>query len=185
MKKTINCLLIIVAVSCLFLLNSCSTTAVIARNTVDVASLEEINLERKDYEIIETISVSATIIYNAKKRRSVGLNNEFVVRYKPTKGMNVLESGMLRFGYLSQDVISNTGVKKGPFSKAKYVAYIPEDPEILARRWATYKLIEEAKAKGADALIVPVRSTDIKSGGKKTSIIKTTVSAKAVRIYND
>ncbi len=184
MKKPIYLILIIASSCCLFL-NSCSTTAVIARNTVDVATLEEINLERKDYEVIETITVSSTVTYNAKKRRSTAENNEFVVKYKKFKGMNTLESGMLRFGYLSQDVITNTRVLKKLFSNTKYVAYIPGDPEILARRWATYKLITEAKAKGADALIVPVRSTDIKAGGKKISIIKTNVSAKAIRIFNE
>lgn len=184
MKKLAFLSLILVSSCCLFL-NSCSTTAVIARNTVDVATLEELNLERKDYEVIETITVTAKVNYHAKQRRSIAENNEFVVKYKKMKGMNILESGMLRFGYLSQDVISNTRIQKRGFSRAKYTAYIPEDPEVLARRWATYKLISEAKAKGADALIVPVRSTDIQSGGKNISIIKTTVSAKAVRIFND
>lgn len=184
MKKSVYLILILAVSSCLFL-NSCSTTAVIARSTVDVATLEELNLERNNYEVIETITVSATVTYDAKKRKSTAENYEFVVKYNKLTGMNVLESGMLRFGYLSQDVLSDTQVRKGLFAKARYTANIPEDPEVLARRWATYKLIAEAKAKGADALIVPVRSTDIKSGGKKISVIKTTVSAKAVRIFND
>lgn len=166
--------------------NSCApTAAVVARNTVDVASLEELNLERDDYEIIDVITASATVNFNAKKMRSTGENYEFVLQYKNFKGINVLESGMLRFGYLSQDVISNTNVEKRLLRKGKYVSIIPVDPEILARRWATYRLIAEAKAKGADALIVPVRSTDISSGGKKISIIKTTVTAKAVRLINN
>lgn len=184
MRKTIFGLLIL-AVCSSMVLNSCSTTAVIARNTVDVATLEEINLERQDYEIIETITASATVTYNAKKRRAIGEDNTFVVKYKKFQGRNVLEDGMLRFGYFAQDVVSSTNIKKGLFSKAKYEAYIPEDPEVLARRWATYKLITEAKAKGADALIVPVRSSDIKAAGKKISIVKTTVSAKAVRLINN
>lgn len=184
MRRTLLPIILIGAAG-LMMLNSCSSTAVIARNTVDVATLEEINLERKDYEVIETITVSVTVVYNAKTRTSTGEDNAFEVKYKRFKGQNVLEYGMLRFGYFSQDVITNTSVKKGMFSRAQYVAYIPEDPEILARRWATYKLIAEAKAKGADALIVPVRSSDIQASGKNTSIVKTTVSAKAVRIFNN
>ena len=184
MRKSICGLLVLAAVAIMFL-NSCSTTAVIARNTVDVATLEEINLEREDYEIIETITTSATVTYDAKNRRATGEDNAFTVKYKVAKGKNVLESGMLRFGYFAQDVVTATNIKKGLFSRAKYEAYIPEDPEVLARRWATYKLITEAKAKGADALIVPVRSSDIKAAGKKVSIVKTTVSAKAVRLINN
>ncbi len=184
MNKLVFLSLIFVFSCCLFL-NSCSTAAVIARNTVDIATLEELNLERKDYEVIETITVTAKVNYNARQRRTVAENNAFTVKYKKMKGMNVLESGMLRFGYLSQDVISNTKIQKRGFIRTKYTAYIPGDPEVLARRWATYKLIAEAKAKGADALIVPVRSSDIQSGGRNISIIKTTVSAKAVRIFND
>ena len=48
--------------------HSCApTTDVIARNTVDVATLEELNLDREDYEIIDVISASATVTFNAKK----------------------------------------------------------------------------------------------------------------------
>ena len=166
--------------------HSCApTTDVIARNTVDVATLEELNLERDDYEIIDVISATATVTFNAKKMRSIGENNEFSLKYKKWRGLNILEYGMLRFGYLSQDVISSTNVEKRMFRKARYVTQIPVDPEIIARRWATYRLIAEAKAKGADALIVPVRSSNISSGGKHLSIVKTTVTAKAVRLINN
>jgi uncharacterized protein YbjQ (UPF0145 family) len=184
MRKPVLWLLLLAAVCCSFL-NSCSSSAVIARNTVDVATLEEINLERDDYEIIETITASATVTYNAKKRRTMGEDDAFSIKYKRFKGKNILEYGMLRFGYFAQDVVAAASIQKRLFSRANYEAYIPEDPEVLARRWATYKLITEAKAKGADALIVPVRSSDIKSAGKKVSVVKTTVSAKAVRLFNN
>ena len=187
MKRKASFFILMAGIGLSLFLNSCApTTAVVARNTIDIASLEEINLERKDYEIIDVITAEATVTFNAKKRRIYGKNNEFILRFKRMKGYNKLEFGMLRFGYLAQDVISSDRVDKGGIlRKAKYLTYIPADPEIIARRWATYRLIAEAKALGADALIVPVRSSDISSGGKHISIVKTTVTAKAVRLFNN
>mgnify|MGYP001828360352 CR=1 FL=1 len=178
MKQKFLIIPILAGAVLMLLMNSCSpSTAVIARNTVDVATLEDINLERNNYEIIDVITASATVTFNAKKKRSYGENNAFVLKYKKLKGTNELESGMLRFGYFAQDVKAASAIQRGLFRKTSYESYIPVDPEILARRWATYKLILEAKALGADALIVPVRSSDIASGGKNVTIVKTTVTA--------
>lgn len=187
MKRNYLFILPIAVLGMTLFVNSCSpSTSIIARNTTDIATLEEMNLIRDDYEIIDVITANATVTFDAKKRKTYGENNEFVLRYRKLKGTNELESGMLRFGYFYQDVISNTTVEKGGlFRRAKYRSKLPVDPETIARRWATYRLIAEAKAMGADALIVPVRSSDISSGGKDISIVKTTVTAKAVRLYNN
>jgi len=178
--------LLSLVLSMVVLLSSCAVKPiVVARNTVDIVTLDQINLERDDYEIIDVITTSATVTFNAKKMTSTGENDEFVIKRKKRKGINELQSGILKFGYLSQDVVSNTQIKKGMFGKPVYTSDLPLDPETLARLLATYRLIAEAKAKGADALIVPVRSSDIKAGGKGISIVKTTVSAKAIRLKNN
>jgi uncharacterized protein YbjQ (UPF0145 family) len=94
---------------------------------------------------------------------------------------------VVKFGYLAGDVGKTTTVQKGFFGKkaAGLVSYIPTDPEVVARQLAVYRIITEAKAIGADALIEPIISSDVASVGKRTNVIKTTVSAKAVVIKTD
>ena len=108
MKKKYFLILLITGIGITMFFNSCAPTpAIIARNTVDVASLEEINLERKDYEIIDVITASATVTFDARNMRSTGENHEFVLQFNKFKGTNELLSGMLHFGYFSQYVVSN------------------------------------------------------------------------------
>jgi len=165
-------------------LNSCMGPQMVGRSTINTVNWVELNLARSNYEVLNTLTATATVTYDAsnrKKPKIIGENNEFQIVMKPWGP--VIDFGVLKLGYLTGDIGKTTVVKKGLGKKSSGVlTYIPSDPEVVARELAAYRIITEAKAKGADALIEPIISSDVASVGKRVSVIKTTVSAKAVVI---
>ncbi len=187
MKKTLKFLLL--ATLPFFLLN-CQTTQdfVVGRSTMNPVFFEQLELEREDYEILKTVTATATV--NVEEKMSglivVEENDEFELKIS---GSNVdLESGVLKFGYLTNDigrtstVTSKTGLMG---NKQTVVTYVPKDPESIARRLAKYRLINEAKAMGGDGVIEPVISSDIAKVNKDNTVIKTTIAAKVIVLKTD
>jgi hypothetical protein len=176
--------LIILAVA--GLTTSCLGPQMVGRNTINTVIWGELALERTDYEVLARITATSTVTYDASKMRKpkiIGENNEFLIVVKPFGP--VIDFGIVKFGYLTGDIGTTTAVQKGLFKKAGVVSFIPTDPEVVARQLAVYRIITEAKAIGADALIEPIISSDVASIGRRTNVIKTTVSAKAVAIKID
>jgi uncharacterized protein YbjQ (UPF0145 family) len=165
-------------------MSSCIGPQMVGRSTINTVNWVELNLARSNYEVLNRVTATATVTYDAsnrKKPKIIGENNEFQVVVKPFGP--VIEFGVVKLGYLTGDIGRTSEVKKGFGRKSgPVVTYVPSDPEIVARQLAAYRIITEAKALGADALIEPIISSDVASVGKKVSVIKTTISAKAVVI---
>lgn len=157
-----------------FLATSCANRDLVipkAVNTVNSVRLAELNLERGDYEILNTVSADATITYTENSdgsiRKIVGENNEFSLLYsKGKKGLSCRYSGVLKFGYLNND-----------YDIQSDILY----PEDVARRLAIYRIINQVKQYGADGVIEPVISTNVDQMGKSI-VYKTTVTAKLIKI---
>lgn len=156
-------------------LSSCGVQSVIipkATNTVSTASFKDLNLERADYEILNTITAEAVIISDEKGSKKKGLNltlteenDEFQLKFYDDK---IEHRGIVRLGYLANDY-----------------TYDPSDlqnAESLARRLAIYRLINIAQQNGADGIIEPTVSTAVEQIGNKTIRLKTTAVAKIIKL---
>ncbi len=158
---------------------SCATNNVIvpkAVNTVDAVSLKELNLTKGDYQILNTVTAEATITYlennNGQTQKIIGENNEFTLVYQTTKhGRTCFHSGIVKLGYLSNDYDLNSSV-------------FELTPEVVARRLAIYRLINQVMQYGADGAIEPVISTSVEQKGKNI-IYRTAVRAKLVKLNTD
>ncbi len=166
-----------------------------ASNTINTVRFDELNLDKKDYTILKNVTADATFIYDEVGENLISIteqNGEFSVSFAATdpnlknpqnnkkaktsqpnnvkKEWHLLNfSGIAYFGYLSNDY--------GDMS-------VNKDPEYYSRRFAFYRLINQCKAIGGDALIEPVVSTIVQQQGT-TLIFKTTVTAKVVIIKTD
>lgn len=181
MKKSI----ITLSVFCALALSSCKLMVIPkAINTVNSVSLAEMNLERKDYSVLKTISADAVVTYKQNGNRKItvqeaGGDFKFIYKYhKPfaRRGYWSLDqfSGVARLGYLDNDYL-------------KYDTYVADEikPEFMARCIATYRLINACKIAGGDGLIEPIISTSIEQSGIRTVTYKTTVSAKIIKLKTD
>jgi hypothetical protein len=167
-------------------MTSCFGPQMVGRSTINTVYWPELSLERKDYTVLQRVTATATVTYDAtsmRKQKIIGENNEFLIVIKPLR--TIIDFGVVKFGYPTGDVGKTTVVQKGPFKKVGLTPIVPTDPETVARQLAMYRLINEAKAIGADALIEPIISSDVASISRKSNVIKTTVSAKAVIIKPD
>ncbi|MBQ7209948.1 MAG: hypothetical protein IJS05_03530 [Paludibacteraceae bacterium] len=158
-------------------LASCSMQATIvpqAINTVNSVSLEELNLQRKDYTILNTTTVESTIIYHEsfKNVTITEANDEFSLTFTLAKdGKFYLTAfrGIAKFGFLKNDYGETL---------------IARAPEYIARNLAIYRLINACKANGADGVIEPVISTNVEQS-RRGIVFKTTASAKLLKLKPD
>lgn len=182
MKKAIFCIITCVFFAMVML--SCRNLSVIpqALNTINSVSLSELNLERSDYIILNTLSAEATIIahYHNDMVEVEDPNGEFSIKWHWNKKAGLSGeweaqsiNGIVRLGYLSNDY-ENDLFNVGPY------------PHWMVRRMAIYKLINAAKVAGADGIIEPIISTNVEGGRNKNNIIlKTTVSGKIIKLKPD
>lgn len=176
LKKIIY--LVLVAIPAL-MFYSCSSVTIVpqATNTIAPISFENLNLERNDYTILNTITAEATIKATFKKLeiKVEDVNGGFSMTWIniPKKGWIVDDvDGVLDLGYLSNDY-DHEMFEIGPY------------PHWVVRRLAIYRLINAAKLSGADGVIEPLISTNVEEAGRREIIYKTTVTAKAVKIKPD
>lgn len=172
---------ILLIVSSIICLTSCFSTKhslVVPRavNTVNSVGLKELNLERGDYKILNTVTASATITYTENKSGTeysiAGENNEFMLlyRFNEKKGWECRYSGIVKLGFLSNDYqVGDIGILQ---------------PEEVARRLAIYRLVNQVHMDGGDGVIEPIISTNVAQRGKNV-IYKATVSAKIVKLNSD
>lgn len=161
-------------------LSSCSTSQQSyvpkAINTISPVSFADLNLQRGDYEVLNTITATGTVYY----KRTFGSiqiteeNDEFAVTYtynsKSGKWYLSNVKNIVRFGFLAND-----------YGSTAIVNYSADE---LVRSLATYRLINEAQMLGADGVIEPVISTNTEQVGRDL-VFKTTVSAKAIKLKTD
>lgn len=183
--KKINLILALCLAS---LLTSCGSNNMLvipkAVNTVNAVSLDELNLTRADYQIINTVSADATIVYSEAYNGSLRKiecpeeDFELIYRLNPKTGWQCEYVGIVKLGYLAND------------------HRLPSDmimnPEEVVRRLAIYRLINLAKLEGADGVIEPIVSTNIDNGDSdkkskkiKDVVFKTTVSAKLIKLKSN
>lgn len=182
MKKSF----IALCVFCALALSSCKLQIIPkAINTVNAVNLSEMNLERKDYKVLNTISAEAVVTYKQNGSRKITVQEssgefKFIYKYHGSlfgrKGYWSLKtfSGVARLGYLDNDYMG-------------YDTYVADDikPEFMARAIATYRLINACKVAGGDGLIEPIISTNVEQTGSRTVTYKTTVSAKVIKLKTD
>lgn len=145
-----------------------------AINTVNAVSLDELNLVRSDYKILNTVTADALVYYSTSADGKIVTiqcpEDNFALKYiKTKKGWNSEFKGVAKMGYLANDYMD---------SNSEMVS-----PEDVARRLAIYKLINEVKLSGADGVIEPIISTNVESGKNAREIVfKTSVSAKIIKL---
>ncbi|MBQ7856878.1 MAG: hypothetical protein IJ348_07200 [Alistipes sp.] len=139
-------------------------------------SLSELNLDRNDYQVLNTVTAEATISYTENAggtNRVIKCDDEdFALQYLQSKeGWICRYRGIVKLGYLAND-----------YSVAKDILH----PEEVARRLAIYRIINMVQQEGADGVIEPIVSTNVDNGlGKNEVIFKTTVRAKLVKLKTD
>lgn len=152
----------------------------IAINTVNSVNLRELNLTHgADYTILNSVTAEATVIYTTRQKGKEVLikeeNGEFEILWKyDEKSGKMLRKdfeGIARFGFLSNDY--------------DHIHMNAAAPEYIARNLAVYRLINQAKVRGADGVVEPVISTNAESTEKNVVVFKTTVSAKLMKLNTD
>ncbi|MBQ6070337.1 MAG: hypothetical protein IJK85_01140 [Bacteroidales bacterium] len=169
MKKIFLSVIILASV---ILLSSCYSSNFLpqATNSAGSVAFGELNLNRNEYLVFKTISESATVIYNVKDNEVKEKNNEFSYEFGYDKtGKVVLNDvdGVIRLGSLS-NMASNY--------------YDPTNVGDITRRLAIFRLNNSAKEAGADYIIEPIVSMDIKETGRNEVTFTATATAKLVRI---
>ena len=150
-----------------------------AVNTINSVSLHALNLTHgTDYTIVNTVTAEATVLYKEQKKGSVITikeeNNEFQITYEydseQEKWYRTDFEGIARFGFFSNDDYRQN--------------YSMLSPEYVVRNLAIYRIINQAKVRGADGIIEPVISTNVEQQGKDI-VFKTTATAKLIKLKSD
>lgn len=182
MKKTLS--FIVVAVVFTVFLSSCGSSkqalSVVpqATNTVATIGFDDLNLQRKDYKVLNTITAEATLYahFTNDEIKVTDPDGGFSLKWlRNEQGQWEAKEidGILRMGYLSNDYSDE-------------LFNVPPYPHWIVRGMATYRIINAAKIAGGDGVIEPVISTNVEQGKTRRDIIyKTTVSAKLIKIEPD
>lgn len=176
MKKTILFSLVV-----MIALSSCKTNFSIvpkAVNTINAVSLNELNLEHKDYKILKNVSGDAVVIYHQKNDKSFTIkeqNGEFELNYEQDKFGNwkvASFKGIARYGFLSNDY-------------GKVMSVNDMNLEYVARNVAIYRLINACKIAGGDGVIEPTISMSVGEGGRKEIVLSVNATAKVIKLNTD
>lgn len=175
MKKIIP-----VVITAIFLV-SCKTSEFIpqAVNTINSVALGDLNLERKDYEVLNTLTAEASITYveNYTGDRIVikETGDEFTLAWVKDRktGWSCRVQGVPKFGYLSNDYYGMHRALDGPH------------PEDVVRQLAIYRIISMGQQQGADGFVEPTVSTNVMPAGNRSAVLKTIVTAKIVKLKVD
>lgn len=135
--------------------------------------IEELNLTKDAYQIINTETAEAVIIYEKGRGGDFKIteqNNEFSLdfdRDDETQTFEIDYSGVVKCGYLS--------------ANDRGIDYSDPHPADFAKGLAAYRLINSVQEQGADGIIEPIVTMKVGQDGKKI-IFTTTISAKLVKI---
>lgn len=162
----------VVILSSVIILSSCYSSHFLpqATNSAGSVAFGELNLNRSEYLVYNTITETASVVYDVDDNKVREINNEFSYEFEYDKtGKLVLDDveGVLRLGSLS-NAASNT--------------YDPTNVGDITRRLAIFRLNNSAKEAGADYIIEPIVSMDIKQSGRHEITYTATASAKLVKI---
>lgn len=169
MKKVF---LSVIILGSIILLSSCYSSHFLpqATNSAGSVAFGELNLNRSEYLVYNTITETASVVYDVDDNKVREINNEFSYEFGYDKTGNIVlddVEGVLRLGSLS-NAASNT--------------YNPTNVGDITRRLAIFRLNNSAKEAGADYIIEPIVSMDIKQSGKREITYTATATAKLVKI---
>lgn len=172
-----------VALVCAFSLASCGVRLIPESvNTINRAQLSDLNLERKDYEVLNTLTADATVVcrdISAKKREISDMNGEFSVKWKKMiKG--VFRKSPIWICKDFQGILRTGALYDLPANTANHA-----DPLDMAQRLALYRLINQAQQEGADAILEPAYTIALEQTGRRQVVYKATVTAKIIKIKTD
>lgn len=174
MKKGITKL--VLAIACVAMLSACSSKKSVvipcAISTMGTASLEDLNLQPGDYQVINTVEAEATIgnkINKSGNELSIfDVDHTFQLNYKKDGIIwNCKFNGVVRAGYVGE-VFGTTNIDA-------------EHPEEIAFRLAIYRLINQAKLAGGDGILTPTVQTEVEQDGN-VIYFRTRASAKAIKV---
>ncbi len=141
-----------------------------ASNSINTASLDVLNLERKDYEILNTVTAEASVVFRQHSNGYELTIPDDDFSYKCSIG-----KGGLNYKY--------TGIfKAGNLSGTAYPSTTLINAETASKELALYRIINISKQEGADAVIAPTITMNIEQISKKEIVYKTTVTAKLVKL---
>lgn len=156
------------------ILTSCRSSLFLpqAVNTINTAPLDALNLQRNDYEILNTITSEAMVVFKYTPWGDFSItcpDDNFKISYKKGKhGWECSYDGVLRLGFFTND----------------YMHLMPDEiagPDYIVRGIALYRAVNEAQQHGADAVIEPTIATNIEETGNREYLLKTTVTAKLIK----
>ncbi len=160
------------------ILTSCGGTKTLiiphAVSSADAISLKDLNLERNDYEILSTVSESATVtcIYKSKEINISGDGFMYHFKFDEKTGWRLDSySGAAVLGYFVSDM-------------TQQMSNIP-NPEEFSRRVAAARLINVVKDYDADGIIEPITTTMANQEMKNIVTFTTKISAKLVKIKSN
>lgn len=162
----------------MLMLASCSGTRNLvvphAVSTADAIPATALNLKKGDYDILNTISESASVTakYSGKSLKVTSGDGDFsyFFAYNAKSGWSLKSfSGSANFGYLLNE---NSCMDEMP------------QAEEFARRVAIAKLIEQVKDYGADGVLEPIVTTRVSNAGHNTIEYQATATAKIVKIHS-
>lgn len=149
-----------------------------AINTIGTVPVEALNLQRKDYQVLNTITAESTVEYSYNYYGDEFTvkcpDDDFEITYKKSKkrGWEAKYDGVLRLGFFSND----------------YMHLLPHEmvtPDYVVRGLALYRAVNNVQQYGADAVIEPTIATNIEKAGVRRYIFKSTVTAKLIKFNTD
>ena len=173
-KKILSTCVVVMA---LLTLSSCGgqKNLVIPRavSTAEAIPAAALNLQKGDYEILKTVTESAsiTVTYSSNLLKIVSSDGDFSYSFKfnPKMGWSLAKfDGTATFGYLLPDSHSTVDFP---------------DAEEFARRVAISRLIDQIKDYGADAALEPIVTTRISNVSRNVVEYQANASAKIVKIH--
>lgn len=167
-----------VAILVAFALQSCGSSRkylVVPHSvsTASAASIYDLGLKPGDYEVLKTISETASVIceYRNDEIKIMSGEGEFSYTFKldPKSGWSLKNfSGAASLGYFTSDYDAKP-------------TEVP-NPEEFARRVAMSRIINMARDYSADAVVEPVCVSRTSNAGKQKVEYSSTVSAKLIQI---
>ncbi len=143
-----------------------------AVSTAAAVSVSDLNLKEGQFEILNTITETASITceYLGNEIRIIGDDFSYRFHFAPKSGWSLVRfSGAASLGYFADDVTPDQG------------GDIPR-PEEFARRVAMARIIAAAADYGADGIIEPITYTTSSNSGRNAVEFTSTVRAKLISI---
>lgn len=144
-----------------------------AMSTADAVTLSALNLTQSDYNILNTVTETASVECDYRGSSMVirDTNGEFEYRFIcNSDGIWTLKSfnGVAVMGYFAAD-----------FENPEFAT---PNPGEFSRRVAMGRIIRALQDYNADAVVEPVTSSSVAQSGRNKIVYTTTVSAKLVKL---